>query len=138
MKKILLIIVAAVICAVGFVACSTPASAPSNAPTAAASEVPAETKAPATIAPTEQAPATQAASAEASQNPDVKTATISGEVTDGTNSSIRIKAEDGKEYTFTKDGAKTDLKDGIIIGNQVTIEYSGDLECPKAIHISDK
>lgn len=53
--------------------------------------------------------------------------TITGEVLDGSMNTIMIKIEDGKELTFDTVDAETDYKDGLLIGNSVAIEYTGEI-----------
>ena len=49
--------------------------------------------------------------------------TVTGEVVDGTMASVRIRLEDGTEMLFDKQEANVDLKDGLVIGNQITVAY---------------
>ena len=37
--------------------------------------------------------------------------------------SVRIRLEDGTEMLFDKQEANVDLKDGLVIGNQITVAY---------------
>lgn len=53
--------------------------------------------------------------------------TITGEVLDGSMTTIMIKTEDGKELMFDTVDAETDYKDGLLIGNSVAIEYTGEI-----------
>ena len=49
--------------------------------------------------------------------------TVTGEVVDGIMASVRIRLEDGTEMLFDKQEANVDLKDGLVIGNQITVAY---------------
>lgn len=49
--------------------------------------------------------------------------TVTGEVVDGTMASVRIRLEDGTEMLFDKQEANVNLKDGLVIGNQITVAY---------------
>ena len=49
--------------------------------------------------------------------------TVTGEVVDGTMASVRIRLEDGTEMLFDKQEANVDLKDGLVIGNRITVAY---------------
>lgn len=49
--------------------------------------------------------------------------TVTGEVVDGTMASVQIRLEDGTEMLFDKQEANVDLKDGLVIGNQITVAY---------------
>ena len=49
--------------------------------------------------------------------------TVTGEVVDGTMASVRIRLEDGTEMLFDKQEANVNLKDGLVIGNRITVAY---------------
>ncbi len=49
--------------------------------------------------------------------------TVTGEVVDGTMASVQIRLEDGTEMLFDKQEANVNLKDGLVIGNQITVAY---------------
>ena len=49
--------------------------------------------------------------------------TVTGEVVDAAMASVRIRLEDGTEMLFDKQEANVDLKDGLVIGNQITVAY---------------
>ena len=49
--------------------------------------------------------------------------TVTGEVVDGTMASVQIRLEDGTEMLFDKQEANVNLKDGLVIGNRITVAY---------------
>ena len=49
--------------------------------------------------------------------------TVTGEVVDAAMASVRIRLEDGTEMLFDKQEANVNLKDGLVIGNRITVAY---------------
>lgn len=67
---------------------------------------------------------------------------ITGEVIDAAMNTVIIRTEDGADLIFSKEDAEIDLNDGFVIGNLITIEYTGKIEgndasLAKAVKISD-
>ncbi|MEG1822398.1 MAG: hypothetical protein RR233_05725 [Clostridiales bacterium] len=60
---------------------------------------------------------------------------IVGIVTEAANQSITIKDENGDVFTFNTDKAKKYVKNGIEIGNTVTIKYQGSLTTANSIKL---
>lgn len=54
--------------------------------------------------------------------------TITGEVLDAAMNTVVIKTDDGQELIFGKEDAETDFKDGLLIGNYIMIEYTGEID----------
>lgn len=52
---------------------------------------------------------------------------ITGTVIDAAMNSIIIKTEDGRELAFSKEDAKSDLKNGLTLGIKVTLTYTGEI-----------
>lgn len=48
---------------------------------------------------------------------------VTGEVVDGTMGAVRIRLEDGTEMNFDKQEASVKLKEGLLIGNRITVAY---------------
>ncbi|RGZ00101.1 hypothetical protein [Clostridium sp. AM58-1XD] len=53
---------------------------------------------------------------------------ITGTVIDAAMNSIIIKTDDGEELAFSKEDAKVELKDGLLIGIEVTLTYTGEIK----------
>ena len=80
---------------------------------------------PALIESTEPATEASAAQTEKAQSGGN---TISGTVTDGTQHSISIQTDDGRELEFyVGDDTKEDYEDGYLIGRKMVITYTGDI-----------
>lgn len=81
----------------------------------------------------------------ANTEPAAEVATVSiitGEVIDAAMNTVIIRTEGGVDLIFSKEDAEIDLKDGLVIGNLITIEYTGNIEgndasSAKAVKISD-
>lgn len=85
-----------------------------------------ETKTPQTTEATTTAETIAPVTAEAETMAE-ETKTIEGEIIDAAMSTIIIKTEDGAELIFSKEDAEADLKDGLIVGNFVVLEYTGEI-----------
>lgn len=85
-----------------------------------------ETKAPQTTEATTTAETIAPVTTEAETMAE-ETKTIEGEIIDAAMSTIIIKTEDGAELIFSKEDAEADLKDGLIVGNFVVLEYTGEI-----------
>lgn len=53
--------------------------------------------------------------------------TVTGEIIDAAMNTIIIRTEDGTDLILGKEDAETDLKDGLLIGNSVVVEYTGEI-----------
>ena len=42
--------------------------------------------------------------------------------------SIIIRTDDGRDLSFSKEDAETDLKDGLLLDIKVTITYTGEID----------
>lgn len=83
-----------------------------------------ETAAAEVVAETTTAPETTEESEAAEQE---ETKTITGEILDAAMNTVIIRTEDGVDLIFSKEDAESDLKDGLVIGNSVVIEYTGEI-----------
>lgn len=68
--------------------------------------------------------------------------TVTGEIIDAAMNTIIIRTEDGTDLILGKEDAETDLKDGLLIGNSVVVEYTGEIvgnnaSAAKVLKISD-
>ncbi|NLW79106.1 MAG: hypothetical protein GXY32_06820 [Ruminococcaceae bacterium] len=71
-------------------------------------------------------PASQPASEPASQpEQGSEEGAIAGTLVDATMNTATIQTPDGKEYAFTTEGAEIDSPEGLLIGDAVTIYYTG-------------
>ena len=53
---------------------------------------------------------------------------ITGTVVDAAMNSIIIRTDDGRDLSFSKEDAETDLKDGLLLDIKVTITYTGEID----------
>lgn len=113
MKKIIITALAMLVIGT-MTACGSGSKTPSAEETAAA-EV---------VAETTTAPETTEESEAAEQE---ETKTITGEILDAAMNTVIIRTEDGVDLIFSKEDAESDLKDGLVIGNSVVIEYTGEI-----------
>lgn len=78
-------------------------------------------------ASTDESSAASGESSAAAEDPASSEAgtTVTGTVTDAATSSVTIKTQDGAELAFMTDGAEISMKDGLLIGDVVSLTYTG-------------
>lgn len=63
-------------------------------------------------------------------SPETGDTAVTGTVTDATMSSTTINTDDGTELAFSTDSSIMDMKDGLLVGDVVTITYTGEITDP--------